>query len=91
MERDQEVGTALVRRAAPVVARRPDLWLTAVAQAFRLAPRGWWRRKPFLPLPDEGYLRFRLQTQYGDPDRPPEPHDLLTYLEWCRGYRKVAR
>ena len=89
MGREPQVG--LVRVAAPAVARRPDLWLTALTQALRLAPTGWWRRKPFLPLPDEDYLRFRLQTQYGDPSRSPEPHDLVTYLEWCRGYRKVAR
>ncbi|MEY2457389.1 MAG: hypothetical protein QOK06_2483, partial [Acidimicrobiaceae bacterium] len=41
---------------------------------------------PFLPLPDREYLRFRLQTQYGDPDRVPEPADLVTYLHWCRHF-----
>ena len=60
-------------------------------QVFVLASRGWWRRAPFLPLPDPDYLRFRLQTQYGDPEHRPEPQDLVTYLEWCRSYRTLLR
>ena len=77
--------------AAAAVARHPSLWGTALVQLGRLAPTGWWRRWPPVPAPDREYLRFRLQTQYGDPDRAPEPADLLTYLHWCRGYGKVAR
>ena len=46
-------------------ARHPSLWATAVRQALRLAAPGWWRRRPFLPLPAPDYLRFRLQTAYG--------------------------
>ena len=52
-------------RAAVAVLRRPRLWPTALRQAFRLARPGWWRRPPFLPLPDPDYVRFRLQTAYG--------------------------
>jgi hypothetical protein len=73
-----------VRRAAVAVARRPSLWGTALTQTFRLAEPGWWRRRPHLPVPSADYLRFRLQTQYGDPSREPEPEDLLTYLHWVR-------
>jgi hypothetical protein len=62
-----------------------------VAQLFALAPRGWWRRAPFLPLPDRDYLRFRLQTMYGDPSRLPVGEDVVTYLKWCRGYRGALR
>ena len=78
-------------KAALVLARHPSLWGTAVGQLFRLAVPGWWRHWPPLPAPDPSYLRFRLQTQYGDADREPEPADLVTYLHWCRGYGKVAR
>lgn len=73
---------------AAAVARRPGLWITALSQAFRLASPGWWRRAPFLPLPDPGYLRFRLETQYGS-DRAPEPDDVVTYLQWCRQYGQL--
>lgn len=85
------MSRAWLRRAAVALARRPELWATALGQAFRLAPNGWWRTAPHLPLPDDDYLRFRLQTQYGDPEREPEPADLIAYLEWCRGYSRLSR
>ncbi|KAA0234360.1 MAG: hypothetical protein JJLCMIEE_01831 [Acidimicrobiales bacterium] len=69
---------------------RPSLWVVAVVQLFRLARPGWWRHLPFLPLPDPGYLRFRLQTAYGDENREPEPADVVTYLHWCRAWPRVA-
>ena len=79
-------------RAAGAVVVRPALWRTALAQTARLAPSGWWRRWPPVPAPDADYLRFRLQTQYGDPDRDPEPTDVVAYLRWCQGFgRATAR
>jgi hypothetical protein len=84
------LGTSypLLRPALLVaVLRHPSLWTTALRQVVRLAARGWWRRPPFLPLPDRDYLGFRLVTAYGDPDRSPEPDDLLAYLRWCRSWR----
>ena len=77
--------------AAAAVLVRPRLWPTAVNQAFRMAPRRWWRRKPYLPVPDPAYLRFRLQTQYGTDSAEPSPDDLVAYLEWCRSYRDALR
>jgi hypothetical protein len=71
--------------AARAVARHPSLWGVAIVQSFRLAAPGWWRRRPFLPIPDADYLRFRLETQYGS-DRDPEPADVVTYLHWCREF-----
>lgn len=71
------------------VVRRPDLWATAAVEVLRLAPTGWWQRWPPLPIPDRDYLRFRLVTQYGDPDHRPEPSDVVAWLEWCRGYRAM--
>ena len=70
--------------AARAIAVRPWLWATAVAQLLRLAPTGWWRRWPPLPRPDPSYLRFRLQTAYGDAERDPAPADVVAYLTWCR-------
>lgn len=70
-------------RTVAAVAARPSLWAVAGRQAVRLAPDGWWRRPPFVPRPDPEYLRFRLQTQYGDPGHDPEPADVVAYLRWC--------
>jgi hypothetical protein len=74
---------------AAAIAVRPRLWAVAVGQALRLAPAGWWRRWPPVPVPDPAYLRFRLQTAYGDPDRPPSAGDVVTYLHWCRRMRRL--
>ncbi len=68
---------------------RPWLWATAVRQALALAESGWWRRRPYLPLPDPSYLAFRLQTMYGDGHRPPVPDDVVAYLRWCRMQRRA--
>ena len=75
---------ALTLRAVLAVVARPSLWGTAIRQTVRLTPREWWRRPPFLPVPDRAYLRFRLETQYGDPDHSVEPDDIVAYLRWCR-------
>ena len=74
----------MTARAVLAVVVRPGLWGIAVVQVFRLARPGWWRRAPFLPMPDRDYLRFRLETQYGDPDHRIEPGDIVAYLRWCR-------
>ena len=71
-------------RIGAAVARHPTLWATALRQIARTAPSGWWRRRPFLPVPSGDYLRFRLVTQYGSADLRPVPADVLNYLLWCR-------
>ncbi len=76
--------------AAVVV--RPRLWPTALRQVGRLARPGWWRRAPFLPLPDPDYLGFRLETQYGgDGAAAADPLDLVRYLSWCRDQERLRR
>ncbi len=81
---------AWIARAALALIRHPELWVTAAKQVGVLSVEGWWRRPPFLPVPDPGYLRFRFQTMYGDPERAPEPDDVVTYLRWCRAWPRVT-
>ena len=75
-----------VAPAAAAVAVRPRLWGIAVAQTFRLAAPGWWRRWPPVPLPAPEYLRFRLQTAFGDAGASPSPADVVAYLDWCKHF-----
>jgi hypothetical protein len=83
------MGVRWAARAARTVAAHPSLWVVGLHQARVLARPGWWRHRPFLPLPDPDYLRFRSQTAYGgDGDRPPDPDDLVTYLRWVRAERR---
>jgi hypothetical protein len=69
------------------VARRPRLW----AVALSLVPPGWWRRRPYLPVPSRDYLAFRMETQYGRADARPDAGDVVAYLEWCRTMRRLSR
>ena len=72
---------------------RPWLWATAVAQAYRLVPRGWWRTSPFLPVPSRDYMEFRLVTQYGGEHGSQREKvrtvDVLDYLMWCKEWNQA--
>lgn len=76
------VVVAVVRAVLP----RPTLWFTAVRIALRMARRRWWCRPPFLPVPSAAYVRFRLQTNYGDSAAVPTTDDVVHYLTWCRDW-----
>jgi hypothetical protein len=80
-----------VFRVVLAVVRSPSLWVIAVRQARRTTPGGWWRRRPFLPVPSGEYLGFRLVTQYGDAAHRPDPADVLNYLRWCRNWEHEQR
>lgn len=67
---------------AGAVAARPRLWPAALRQVRGLARPGWWRRPPFVPLPDRDWMAFRLTTAYGDPGAALVPADVVTWLEW---------
>lgn len=59
-------------------------------QARALAPTGWWRRAPFLPVPSTEYLALRAVTQYGDAGHAPTVDDVVAYLEWARQWRTAS-
>jgi hypothetical protein len=66
------------------VIRRPSLWGTALGTIAALAPDGWWRRPPFLPIPDPALVGWRLTTAYGSAEADLAVGDLVSYLEWRR-------
>lgn len=81
-------GIAVVR----AVMLSPTLWWTALGTVRRLARPGWWRRLPFLPVPDPDLWGFRLMTAYGEgPEALPSAKDVRSYLRWCRQTRPVQR
>lgn len=71
---------ALAGRA--VVNPRLAVDLLRTAWAFRR--RRWWRRAPFLPVPDEAYLRWRMYTAYGDERAVPPVRDVVGFARWRR-------
>lgn len=63
---------------------RPWLWVTAVGATFALTPRHWWKRRPYLPIPDGEVVRWRKATAYGSSSKDMTVSDVLSYLEWRR-------
>jgi hypothetical protein len=70
---------------------RPDLWWAALGALRRLAVPGWWRTRPYLPVPDQRLWEFRMVTAYGRADAVPTAADVISYLEWCRAAGPVHR
>jgi hypothetical protein len=92
-ERGLDDGTHGARswfQVVRAVAARPRLWTAALRQYGRMVPRDWWRRRPFLPVPDPGYVRFRVETAYGAHARTSDAaHDIVAYLDWCRDAQRA--
>ncbi|MDE0898535.1 MAG: hypothetical protein OSA81_05910 [Longimicrobiales bacterium] len=67
--------------------RRPRMipYLLRAAWAFRA--RDWYRRPPFVPLPPLSYMRWRLDTAYGNPDAEPTIDEMERYLVWSARMR----
>ena len=70
---------ALVARSL----RAPTLGIALLRVAWRFRRRGWYRRFPFLPLPDRTYVRWRMHTAYGDYDAIPPARDVERYARWA--------
>ncbi len=71
---------ALVGRA--LISPRLALDLLRTAWAFRR--REWWRKAPFLPMPDATYLRWRMYTAYGHDAAVPPVEDVIRFARWRR-------
>jgi len=80
-----------VATAATALVGRPDLWWAALGVLRRMAPPGWWRTPPHLPLPDPRLWEFRMVTAYGRRDAVPDRADVITYVEWCRATAPPSR
>jgi hypothetical protein len=63
--------------------RDPSLAAALLRVAWRFRRRRWFRRAPFLPIPDRDYLRWRMLTAYGDPDAVPSAEDVARYARWA--------
>ena len=88
--RQQRVRFAMLA-VLPAVLRRPSLWATALLEAKRFVPDDWLRHRPCLPLPDPEMLRFRVITQYGDPESRLVASDVVVWLRWCKAENRRLR
>jgi hypothetical protein len=79
----------LALRLGATVLRHPSLLSPLLGAAWRFRARGWFRRAPFLPLPPEDYLAWRLHTAFGDKGGEPDAGTLARYLTWTSGMRRL--
>jgi len=63
--------------------RRPRLLVDLIRIAWRFRSNSWYRRFPFLPIPDPAYLRWRMYTAYGDYNALPPVTDVERYARWA--------
>jgi hypothetical protein len=63
--------------------RRPRLALDLMRVTWRFRSSGWYRRFPFLPLPDPTYVRWRMYTAFGDYNALPSATDVERYARWA--------
>jgi hypothetical protein len=62
----------------------PRLAVDLLRTAWAFRRREWWRKPPFLPLPDRPYLRWRMYTAYGDENAVPPVADVIGFARWRR-------
>ncbi len=68
--------------------RRPAVIPALLATGWAFRRRGWHRRPPFLPLPSASFLRWRLDTAYGDPSARPPMDEAERFLRWASRMRR---
>ena len=74
-------------RIALLALRKPLIIPRLLGMAWVFRARDWYRRLPFLPLPPKSYLRWRMETAYGDPDAVPPAEEFERYLRWAAKMR----
>ncbi len=62
---------------------RPGTGFALLQVAWRFRSRGWYRRFPFLPVPDPTYVRWRMYTAYGAHDAVPGVREAERYALWA--------
>lgn len=76
--------TGLIARLTLRALRRPALAFDLLALTWAFRRRHWWRRFPWLPLPDPVYLEWRLHTAYGEEGAVPPVEDVVRFARWRR-------
>jgi hypothetical protein len=62
----------------------PQLAVDLLRTGWAFRRRDWWRKAPFLPVPDGPYLRWRMYTAYGDEAAVPPLEDVIRFARWRR-------
>jgi hypothetical protein len=76
--------TSLTLRLMARATVNPRLAVDLLRTAWAFRRREWWRKPPFLPLPDRAYLRWRMYTAYGDEAAVPSVAEVIGFARWRR-------
>lgn len=91
----------IIRKVNIIIKEVKKFWLAAL-EGIRfyscICPFGWWKKFPFLPIPSFKYIRWRLDTAYGQVDhgwkRPSLKKiigDSANFLVWRRKNRLARK
>ena len=73
---------------AKVAVRRPWLIPAMLAAAWAFRANRWYRQPTFLTMPSRAYMRWRMETAYGDGNTVVPSVDLERYLRWGSDMRR---
>ncbi len=76
---------------AKLAIRRPWLIAAMLATAWAFRANRWYRQPPFLPLPSRAYMRWRMETAYGEGITVVPSGDLERYVRWGSDMRKRVK
>ena len=86
------MSSVLAKGTVRALMRQPRALPGALRGMVAMAPIGWWKRAPFLPLPDKTYWQFRLETINGGAgDQPPSPAEVVAVARWLPLMRRLRR
>lgn len=85
---EQRHALGIYRSLFMLAIRRPSLIPALIGAGWAFRRRDWYRRPPFLPLPSASFLRWRVETAYGDPDAQPPGDEMERFLRWARRMRR---
>ena len=74
----------LLWKFAKIALLNPVLVPRLLAAGWRFRRRDWYRHPPFLPIPPQAYVEWRLHTAYGTGQGAPSATELRRYLKWLR-------
>lgn len=63
--------------------KNPATGLALLRVGWRFRRRDWYRRFPFMPVPDATYVKWRMYTAYGDEGIVPPANDVVRYARWA--------
>ena len=71
------------------LASHPRAVPAVIRSAWRLRRNDWYRRRPFLPVPDDAYWDFRRATARGSHGASFSARDVVDAATWAAHQRVV--